>query len=68
MINAIQFGDIRIGAYTFPDRKKPYIAIHNLNKNAIICVGQFNDEKSANMFMDTLAKYIGAKKEESRNG
>ena len=61
MLNTIQFGDdIRIGAYTFPDRKKPYIAIHDLKTNSIHGFGQFYNEEYATEFMNILSKYIGA--------
>ena len=62
MINTIQFGDTyRIGAYSFPERKKPCLAIHDLKKNAIYVVGQFRDEGAANIFMDTLGKCVCVK-------
>ena len=61
MINVIHFGDVEIGAYTFPDRKKPYLAIRDLKKNAIYAYGQFHNEESAAEFMDQLAQAIGIK-------
>ena len=62
MINAIQFGDTyRIGAYSFPDRKKPCLTIHDLKKNEFYVFGQFRDEGAVNIFMDTLAKCVGVK-------
>lgn len=61
MINAIRYGDVEIGAFTFPDRKKPYIAIRNLKKNAIYAYGQFHDDETARDFMEQLAKAIGVK-------
>lgn len=64
MIDAIRFGEVEIGAYTFPDRKKPYIAIRNLKKNAIYAYGQFHDDETARDFMDQLAKAIGVKEVE----
>ena len=61
MIDAIRFGDVEIGAYTFPDRKKPYIAIRDLKKNAICAYGQFNNDEMAHDFMKRLAEAIGVK-------
>ena len=61
MINVICFKDVEIGAYTFPDRKKPYLAIRDLKKNAIYAYGQFHNEESAAEFMDQLAAAIGIK-------
>ena len=61
MINTIRFKDVEIGAYTFPDRKKPYLAIRDLKKNAIYAYGQFHNEESAAEFMDQLAAAIGIK-------
>ena len=61
MIDTIHFGDVEIGAYTFPDMKKPYIAIRDLKKNAIYAYGQFHDDETARDFMAQLAKAIGAK-------
>ena len=61
MIDVIRFGDVEIGAYTFPDRKKPYIAIRDLKKNAIYAYGQFHDDETAHDFMKQLAKAIGVK-------
>jgi hypothetical protein len=63
MINAIRFKEVEIGAYTFPGRKKPYLAIRDLKKNAIYAYGQFHNEESAAEFMDQLAAAIGIIKE-----
>ena len=62
MIDVIRIGDVEIGAFTFPDRKKPYIAIRDLKKNSITGYGQFLDNDSATEFMEALGKAIGAKK------
>lgn len=66
IINAIKFSDgSLVGAFTFPDRKKPYIAVKNDNR--IECFGQFSSEEAATEFMDMLCEKLGIKKEGSGN-
>ena len=55
-------GKIKIGAYMFPDRKKPCLCIQEGNK--IIAYGTFNSIESADNFMNALADFLGAKKED----
>ena len=52
-------GDTKIGAYMFPNRKKPCICVEKGNQIAIY--GTFNSVESADKFMDELADFLGAK-------
>lgn len=54
-------GEVKIGAYKFPDRKKPCICVEK--GNAIYTYGTFKDEKLADMFMTELGNLVGAKME-----
>lgn len=51
-------GDMSIGAYKFHDRKKPCLCVQNGNE--IVVYGTFNNDESANKFMNELGKFIGA--------
>ena len=54
-------GKIKIGAYMFQDRKRPYLCVEEGNS---ICVyGHFNSVDGANRFMDKLAELIGCPNE-----
>lgn len=52
-------GKTSIGAYNFPDRKKPCLCIGAGNQ--LVVYGTFRDEKAANEFMKQLAAFCGAK-------
>ena len=52
-------GDTKIGAYMFPDRKKPCICVQKGNQ--ITIYGTFNSIESADKFMDELAEFLRAK-------
>lgn len=52
-------GDTKIGAYMFPNKKKPCICVEKGNQIAIY--GTFNSIESADKFMDELADFLGAK-------
>lgn len=56
--------DVSIGAVLFPDRKKPSIII----QKGVICeeYGFFKNEAVADLFIEELAKLIGAKTEEEQ--
>ena len=54
-------GDTEIGAFEFPDRRKPMIGIKIGNE--VICYGSFRNKESADCFMDALALFIGVKEE-----
>lgn len=52
-------GTVKIGAYMFPDRKKPMICKEEGNE--IISYGSFRDKKAADNFMNELGKLVGAR-------
>lgn len=51
-------GDTSIGAFKFIDRKKPCLCIQKGNE--ITVYGTFNNDNSANKFMEELGKFVGA--------
>ena len=51
-------GDTKIGAYKFKDRKKPCLCVEKGNE--IIVYGTFNNDKSADDFMNELGKFLNA--------
>ena len=53
-------GKINIGAYLFPDRKKPSLCIEQGAE--IVVYGHFNSIEQADEFMDKLAELCGAVK------
>lgn len=55
-------GKIKIGAYKFPDRKKPCICVEREGENVVYCYGQFNNDERADEFMYLLAELVGARK------
>lgn len=55
-------GKISIGSFKFPDRKKPCLCIQEGAK--IVIYGTFNNDYSANEFMNKLGEFIGAEFEE----
>ena len=55
-------GDTDIGAYMFPDRKKPCLCIRK--GGSIVVYGTFNSEDSAEKFMNELCDFLGAVKGE----
>ena len=59
-------GTTKIGAFMFPDRKKPCLGIEK--GNTCIVYGHFIDKERANEFMDELAKLVGAIEEGADNG
>lgn len=56
-----------IGAYKFPDRKKPCLCIKD--GSSITVYGTFNSDESAEKFMNELGEFIGAEfeKEETEH-
>ena len=62
MAKKLTNGKISIGAYMFPDRKKPCLCVEEGNQ---ICVyGHFNTVEGAEEFIDILGKMVGATFEE----
>ena len=55
-------GETKIGAYTFPDRKKPALCIEE--GNTITVYGYFSSVDGANKFIDKLGKMVHAIMEE----
>ena len=53
-------GKINIGAYLFPDRKKPSLCIEQGAE--ILVYGHFNSIEQADEFMNKLAELCGAVK------
>ncbi|MCM1224087.1 MAG: hypothetical protein NC548_57510 [Lachnospiraceae bacterium] len=52
-------GKTKIGAYTFPDRKRPCLCVQHGNE--VTVYGTFKSAKSAERFMKELAALVGAK-------
>lgn len=50
-----------IGAFMFPDRKKPCLCIRK--GSSIVVYGTFNNIESADKFMNELGDFLGAKME-----
>ena len=53
----------KIGAYLFPDRKKPCLGVQQ--DNEIMVYGTFTSIEAADRFMVELAKLVGAVEEGS---
>ena len=60
MPKVITNGKVRIGAYLFPDRKKPSLCIEQGSE--IVVYGHFNSIEQADEFMNKLAELCGAVK------
>ena len=56
----IRKGDMGFGYQIIPERKKPVLGI--FQGNTFTVFGQFRDEKSAQVFMEELADFIGAER------
>ncbi len=50
---------VKIGAYMFPDRKKPMLCKEE--GNVIVSYGSFRSTEAAEDFMNELGKLVGAK-------
>ena len=59
MAKVLTDGKTKIGAYRFPDRKKPCLCIEE--GNSIAVYGHFNTFEGADEFMNRLGKLIGAR-------
>ena len=55
---------LKIGAYLFPDRKKPCLGVQQGNE--ITVYGTFTSIEAADRFMVELAKLVGAVEEGSK--
>ena len=58
MARTLTDGKISIGAYMFPDRKKPCLCIQEGNK--IVVYGHFNTVEGADEFINKLGEMVGA--------
>lgn len=59
-------GSVKIGAYRFPDRKKPCLCV--VKGNECTVYGSFIDVDRANEFMSELATLVGAMDDEPFRG
>ena len=55
-------GKTSVGAFKFPDRKKPCLCFRKGNE--IVVYGTFTNDEVATDFMNELGKFLGAKIEE----
>ena len=62
MAKKLTNGKISIGAYMFPDRKKPCLCVEE--GNTCVIYGHFNTVEGADKFIDILGKMVGALFEE----
>lgn len=60
MALTIRKGDTGFGYQIIPQRKKPVLGI--IQGNTFTVFGQFQSEKSAQVFMEELADFIGAER------
>ena len=54
-------GKTCIGAYKFADRKRPCLCVRE--GGSIVVYGTFNNDSSAEEFMEKLGEFLGAVKE-----
>ena len=52
----------KIYAMHFPQRKKKGLGIYDKHGHGIVKVATFNDDYSAEMFMEYLADFVGARR------
>lgn len=50
--------NVSIGAFRFPDRKKPLLCVQTGNE--IVGYGSFHNDESAEEFMNILSEFVGA--------
>lgn len=62
MARVLTDGKTSIGAFMFPDRKKPCLCVEK--GNTIVVYGHFNGVESAEKFMHELAQLVEASEEE----
>lgn len=60
MAKRLTNGKISIGAYMFPNRKKPCLCVEEAGKAEVVVYGHFNTQDGADEFMDILGKMVGA--------
>lgn len=62
-MTAISNGKVRIGIYTFPDKKTPHICYQYEDTNQLMDCGHFNSRDSAERFMKALESLVGITEE-----
>lgn len=60
----ISKGRMKILSMDFPYRKKKGLGVYDYHINAYVKVATFNNEESAEYFMEYLAKFVGAERKE----
>ena len=63
-INEISKGRMKICSMYFPYRKKICLSIYDNHKNRYVKVATFNNDDAASWFMEYLAQFVGAKRED----
>ena len=66
MARILTNGKISIGAYMFPDRKKPCLCVEEGNE--CVVYGHFNTVEGATEFINILGNMVGAKMEDAEDG
>lgn len=61
----ISKGRMEIVAMDFPYRKKKGLGVYDYHHNCYAKVATFNNDKSAEYFMDYLALFVGAERKEN---
>lgn len=61
-MKVLKKGNVEIGAFMLPDRKKPMLGVKIGNE--VICYSSFRNKESADDFMNALASFAGAVPEE----
>lgn len=64
MAKVLTNGKLNIGAYMFPDRKKPCLVVEE--GNVCVVYGHFNSIEGADEFMRILGKMVGAETDGER--
>ena len=59
-MKVLKKGNTEIGAFEFPDRRKPMLGIRI--GTDVICYGSFRSKESADDFMEALAEFVGAER------
>lgn len=60
----ISKGRMKIVAMGFPYRKKKGLGIYIAEENAFAKVATFNNDESAELFIEYLVKFVGAERKE----
>lgn len=60
-MKVLRKGEIKIGAFNDPRRKKPLLGV--MTGNRVVCYGNFQSEDAADAFMELLADFVGAEQE-----